>query len=85
MPATVDCKKYVQPRTPSHNTDSGVGLLCDFFVGGYTMQWWNDLEPDMQRVLIFAGVGLAFLVLVSFVFFGADFGGFGDWLQSWFK
>ena len=49
------------------------------------MQWWNDLEPDMQRVLIFAGVGLAFFVLVSFVFFGADFGGFGDWLQSWFK
>lgn len=48
------------------------------------MEWWNNLSETQRTILIGGGVILAIGVLAAFVFYGADFSGFGDWLQGWF-
>jgi hypothetical protein len=47
--------------------------------------FWRSLNTMQKTLLMVSVIAFTFAIWASFVFLGADYSGFGDWLQSWFK
>jgi len=45
--------------------------------------FWNSLTTAQRTIVIVAVAALLATVLGSFIAWGTDYSGFGQWLQSW--
>ena len=48
------------------------------------LDFWNGLSATQKTIAIVGGVAILLFMLWSFVFAGADYSGFGDWLAGLF-
>lgn len=43
---------------------------------------WAALTPEQRGLVIIAFVTALLLILVSYIFLGTDYSGFGDWVRG---